>query len=116
MAIVKYSGKGRGFTPKERARLDALTPEQIEQMARDDSDNFEPTDEEIERARFGRSVHLVRAKLGLSQSQFAERFKINLGRLRDWEQGRFKPDSVAIAYLKIIEREPEAVQRALESV
>jgi putative transcriptional regulator len=114
MAVtVKSSGKGRPFTKKELARLDALTPEQIEQMAKEDPDNFEPTEEELSRAVFGRNVRMARNKLGLSQAQFADQFKINIGRLRDWEQGRFKPDSVAIAYLKLIEREPEAVRRAL---
>jgi len=33
--------------------------------------------------------------------------------VRDWEQGRSQPDSAARAYLMVIEREPEAVERAL---
>ena len=34
-------------------------------------------------------------------------------RIRDWEQGRSKPDGAVRAYLLVIQREPEAVNRAL---
>ena len=60
---------------------------------------------------FGRDVRLTREKLGLSQKAFAARFSINLRRLQDWEQGRVSPDSVTLAYLKLIQREPELVRR-----
>jgi putative transcriptional regulator len=55
----------------------------------------------------------VRAKTGLSQTRFARAFRINIGRLRDLEQGRTTADSVVLAYLKVIEREPDMVKRAL---
>ena len=55
----------------------------------------------------------VRRKLGLSQEQFAQRFQIPLGTLRDWEQHRREPDQAARAYLIVIEREHAAVDRAL---
>jgi putative transcriptional regulator len=105
----------KGLSPEAAARLDALTPEQIEENARTDPDNPPSTDEELDRAVFGRSVRLVREKLGLSQKQFAARFSINLRRLQDWEQGRIAPDSVTLAYLKLIEREPDLVRRILEA-
>ena len=50
---------------------------------------------------------------GLSQPAFAEKYDIPVGTLRDWEQGRTRPDAAALAYLRVIEHEPEAVQRAL---
>jgi hypothetical protein len=43
----------------------------------------------------------------------AARFRIPLGTVRDWEQGRREPDAAALAYLRVTEREPEAVERAL---
>jgi putative transcriptional regulator len=90
-----------------------MTPDDIERMAREDPDNPPKTEEDLEREAFAMSVRLVRERTGLTQSKFAERYRINPARLRDWEQGRFAPDSVALAYLKVIEHEPEAVQRAL---
>lgn len=60
-------------------------------------------------------VKALRKRLGLTQSEFAARFGFNVSRLRDWEQGRSNPDSAARAYLVVIEREPEAVSRALEA-
>lgn len=58
-------------------------------------------------------VRPIRRKTGLTQAEFAERFGFGLARLRDWEQGRSKPDSALRAYLLVIDREHEAVERAL---
>jgi putative transcriptional regulator len=94
-------------------RLRAMTADEIERNAREDPDNPPSTEEELDRAVFARSVRVARQRLGLSQAEFAVRFRINLARLKDWEQGRSNPDSVALAYLQVIERDPEAVERAL---
>jgi putative transcriptional regulator len=59
-------------------------------------------------------VKIIRRALDLTQEQFSERFQIPLGTLRDWEQERSQPDLPTRAYLKVIARDPEAVQRALE--
>ena len=58
---------------------------------------------------------VVRQALGLSQEAFAERFRIPIGTLRDWEQGRVEPDQAARAYLMVIARNPRAVRKALEA-
>ena len=55
----------------------------------------------------------MRRAFGLSQEEFAARFHIPLGTLRDWEQGRKEPDAAARAYLVVIGRNPEAVREAL---
>ena len=55
----------------------------------------------------------VRQRLGLSQADFAARFHVPVGTLRDWEQNRRKPDAPALAYLRVIAREPEMVAQAL---
>ncbi len=60
-------------------------------------------------------VRSLRRALGLSQEEFALRYHIPVGTLRDWEQGRFEPDAAARAYLAVIAREPETVRRALEA-
>jgi putative transcriptional regulator len=101
------------LSPEDAARLDAMTPEEIEQNALDDPDNPPSTEEELDRGVAGRRVRLLRQSLNLSQPQFAERYRINLGRLRDIEQGRTMPDSAFLAYITVIEQEREAVDRAL---
>ena len=60
-------------------------------------------------------VKAIRTKLGLSQDQFARRFSFTPARIRDWEQGRSKPDGAARAYLMVIEKERKAVERALKA-
>lgn len=52
-------------------------------------------------------VKRIRKQLGLSQEAFA------ISAVRDWEQGRRRPDRSARVLLKIVEKEPEAVTRAL---
>jgi putative transcriptional regulator len=61
----------------------------------------------------GRTIRQIRAKSGLTQNEFAERFHLPVEQLRDWEQGRYVPDSHAMAYLKVIEHSPKAVEAAL---
>ena len=58
-------------------------------------------------------VRSARKRLGLSQAAFAARFQVPIGTLRDWEQNRKQPDAPALAYLRVIARDPEAVARAL---
>jgi putative transcriptional regulator len=59
-------------------------------------------------------VRAIRGRLGLTQRQFAERFGFNLNTLRHWEQGRRVPEGPTRAYLTVIAREPQAVQKALQ--
>lgn len=58
-------------------------------------------------------VAAIRTRLGLSQGEFAARFGFKLDALQNWEQGRRRPDPAVRAFLRVIEREPEAVLRAL---
>lgn len=60
-------------------------------------------------------VRAIRKGLGLTQAEFASRFGFPLTTLRDWEQGRARPDTSARAYLIVISREPQAVQQALRT-
>lgn len=56
---------------------------------------------------------LIRHRLGISQAEFASRYHVPIGTLRDWEQGRKQPDATALAYLRVIAREPVVVAKAL---
>jgi putative transcriptional regulator len=57
----------------------------------------------------------TRQRLGLSQAEFAAKFHLPVGTLRDWEQNRRQPDAPALAYLRVIAREPELVAKALRA-
>ena len=59
------------------------------------------------------NVKQIRGKIGLTQQGFAQHFGFALSAIRDWEQGRRRPDRSARILLKVIECEPEAVERAL---
>jgi len=59
------------------------------------------------------NVKKIRQRLGLSQEAFAQTYGFALSAVRDWEQGRRKPERSARILLKIVEKEPEAVTRAL---
>ncbi len=118
MAIVRKSARtlfsrDGVFTSEKRARLDALTDEQIEAAAKADPDAQVRSNEELDRMFFKRSVRLAREASGLSQSEFARQFRLNVSTLRNWEQGRFLPDAMTRAYLEVIRREPEMVKRVL---
>ncbi|HZF12015.1 MAG TPA: NadS family protein [Thermoanaerobaculia bacterium] len=54
-------------------------------------------------------IRSLREKHGLSQSRFAAVMGISVGTLRNWEQGRRKPEGSARVLLKVVERHPEAV-------
>ena len=58
-------------------------------------------------------VRAVRRNLGLSQSQFAAKFGFQPATLRNWEQGRTRPDGAARVLLAVIARHPDAVEDAL---
>lgn len=60
-------------------------------------------------------VKAARTKLGLSQVKFAATFKISSSTLRKWERGARRPQGPAQVLLTVIDREPEAVLRALEA-
>jgi putative transcriptional regulator len=90
-------------------RLRAMTDDEITKAIEDDPDASPLTYSE----RMAVRVQMIRRQLGLSQSEFAERFRLPLPTLRDWEQGRRVPDAAAISYLQVIRNERDAVIRAL---
>ena len=59
-------------------------------------------------------VRAVRRKLNLSQTQFAARFGFAPASVRNWEQGRTRPDGAARILLAVIAKHPEAVEDALQ--
>ena len=95
-------------------RLDGMTEEQRHASAVKDPDAQPVTPDNEKRMKRTPRVAVTRRALGLSQEEFAARFHIPLGTLRDWEQSRKEPDAAARAYLVVIARNPNAVSEALE--
>jgi putative transcriptional regulator len=99
------------------AALKALTDEEIAAQIAADPDVAPELDWSLDdpkvRIMVPTDVKAIRAKFGLSQEKFAKTFALNLATLRDWEQERRMPHGPARTLLQIIDREPEAVRRAL---
>ena len=95
------------------ARLRAMTDEEVLAAAISDPDARPLTDEQLRTARRVPRAKTLRRALALTQEEFALRYHIPLGTLRDWEQGRCDPDQPARAYLTVIAHDPEGVQRTL---
>ncbi len=62
----------------------------------------------------GDLVRSVRKKLGVTQKEFAKQYGITLGTLRNWEQSVCDPDRIAILFLYLLEKEPNATVRLLK--
>lgn len=70
------------------SRLDTMTAEERHVAAMSDPDAQPLTPADVARMKRTPQVKVIRRALGLSQEEFATRFHIPLGALRDWEQGR----------------------------
>ena len=97
----------------EWARFDAMTEAQRHAAALADPDAQPLSEQDLVRMKRTPRAKIIRRALGLSQEDFAERYRIPIGTLRDWEQGRVEPDQAARAYLTVIARDPEGVRKAL---
>jgi putative transcriptional regulator len=112
--LVEVSADG-AERPFSDTPMRPMTSHQVEKAARADPDARPMTEEEFAKARRIPRIKTLRRALGLTQEQFAARYRIPLGTLRDWEQGRSEPDQPARAYLHVIARDPEGVARALQA-
>jgi putative transcriptional regulator len=90
-----------------------MTPAAIERAARADRDAQPLTSDDLIRMKRTPQAKIIRRALELTQEEFAVRYHIPLGTLRDWEQGRAEPDQPARAYLTLIARDPDHVNRTL---
>jgi putative transcriptional regulator len=92
------------------AKIDTQTDEDIARNVASNPD-APPTLTDAETA--AGLVRTIRLRLGVSQAEFARRFQVPIGTLRDWEQKRRQPDATALAYLRVIANAPELVAQAL---
>jgi putative transcriptional regulator len=95
--------------------FDAMSQDKRHQASISDPDCPPATKSQLARARRVPTVRALRRKLKMTQEQFAKRFHLPLGTVRDWEQGAHRPDKAAQVLLAVIAKDPNAVARALES-
>ena len=107
---VLEDGRERPFPD---APMRPMTDAEIKAAALADPDARPMTEAELSKARRVPRVKTMRRALGLTQEEFAARYQVPLGTLRDWEQGRSEPDQPARAYLTVIAHDPEGVRWAL---
>jgi putative transcriptional regulator len=110
--VVKVSKDGKEV-PFSGTAMRPMTEAQVKAAANSDPDARPMTAEELRSARRVPRVKSLRRALGFTQEEFAARYQIPIGTLRDWEQGRTEPDQPARAYLKVIARDPDHVHRML---
>jgi len=103
------------ISKKTHKELRPMTRSAIERAALADPDARPLSSTELKRMKRTPQAKIIRRALGMTQEEFATRYHIPLGTLRDWEQGRATPDQPTQAYLTVIARSPEGVQQALES-
>jgi putative transcriptional regulator len=79
----------------------------------DDPDDFAVSGAGVERALMGRRIRKLRQALGLSQTEFSDRYGIPVANIRQYEIGRTMPPPAVQAYLKVIAAEPERAAAAI---
>jgi putative transcriptional regulator len=114
--LIRYK-PGRDPEPEDRTdwdRLRRMTDEEVEAAALSDPDAQPMTEAQLAATVRPNDISRARKRTGLSQAAFAERFHLDLRSLQDWERGRRLPEAAVRAYLRVIERNPDAVAAALE--
>jgi putative transcriptional regulator len=95
------------------ARVNAMTDEEVMAAALSDPDAQPLDPEALAKMRRVFPVKVLRQRLGMTQTEFAEAFQLPVSTLRDWEQHRSIPDAPARALLRAIDRDPETMRRLL---
>lgn len=111
-AKTKRAAKKVGRVAKKRPTVGARIIEGLEQAirwTRGENDNVRVTLVHVPDV----DVREVRTKMGLSQAQFAIKFGFPPATLRNWEQGRSRPDAPTRVLLAVIANHPEAVEDVL---
>ena len=116
---VEHRADGKKAAVKGRTdwgRLAAMTDEEVRRAAQSDPDARPRSVRELSQACTvpeDIDVRAIRLKRKLSQAAFAQVYGFALDALQDWEQGRRMPNRSARILLAVIDKEPEAVERAL---
>ena len=101
-----------GMTPEDWKLLNAMTDEEITAAALSDPDNPPLSPERLAQFKPTALARRVRHKLGMAHETFAAAYDIPPETLRAWERHESEPTPTELAYLKLIEREPERAKLA----
>ena len=111
--VTAKAGDTRRRGKTDWARLEAMTDDEVLAAARSDPDAQPLTPEQLAQMRRVSRVKVLRQRLGMTQTEFAQAFHLPITTLRDWEQRRSVPDAPARALLLAIERDPKVMRRLL---
>jgi putative transcriptional regulator len=100
------------------SKIDAMTDEDIARQIASNPDTIHPDDIKegdwiVVKPMKSAEIAVLRRRMKLSQARFAKKFGLRLRTIQEWEQGRRQPEEAARILLRVIEREPAAVERAL---
>jgi putative transcriptional regulator len=101
---------------EELAALDARSEAELLAAAEADPNNLPLDEAMLTRMLPVVDVRRLRRRLGLSQRAFARRYRLSVGTVRDWEQGRSLPDQPARVLLNLIERDAARVAQTLDEL
>lgn len=101
-------------------KVRSLTEKQIIAAAKSDPDNPPLTKAQLKKFKRVNApkakeidVKHIRMMLHVTQSEFAGYFGVSLRTVQEWEQHRRTPSTIARNFLKVIEKAPKAVLKAL---
>ncbi len=116
VSFTRKPGEPFRFSPEERERLGLFNEADIERNAQTDPDNPPADGARLRRMQLAREIKRVRTGTGLSQPQFAARFRIGLGRLRDLEQARSEPDMLVRVFYRLIDEDPARAEALVAEI
>lgn len=101
-------------------RVNSMTEKEVMAAAKSDPDARPLTAAQLKKFKRVQApkevnIKMIRHKLHLSQGQFAYYFGVSIRTIQEWEQHRRIPTATARNFLKVIECNPKAVQKALSS-
>ena len=94
----------------DRAKVAATTEAEIRRQMAEDGEDPDAVDGP---AVTGLPIAALRARVGLSQAEFAKALRIPPATLRNWEQGRTQPDPVAKSFFALVDDDPDRAFRVL---
>jgi putative transcriptional regulator len=113
MRVTVKSGDEPRRGGTDWARLNAMTDDEVLAAALSDPDAQPLGRDRLVKMRRVSRVKVLRQRLGMTQTEFAQAFHLPITTLRDWEQHRSVPDAPARALLLAIERDPDVMRRLL---
>jgi len=115
---AKLTTKRRKQGKTNWVKVKSLTEKQIISAAKSDPDAKPLTQAQLK--KFKRvhppktiDVKAIREKLHVSQKEFASYFGVSVRTIQEWEQHRRTPTTIARNFLKVIDKAPKAVLKAL---